>query len=244
MVLVKGRDIWEDIISTCLLAEFDIISDIPSIDVFPFVPEGDADNFILADDTVVLVDALSTCLPDVLETCSIYEDALVIIDELDVIKCDVEAEKDGCNDVMLAAIVIVLTDWKDDEIDWLSSTEFVSITRVLLGVFWFRLVDGVIAGILNDDVDIDIGEYVSTRNIDELDDIIVDDEYWLMEEVLLSEINKNNIYILCPQYGMAELRGYDVWRHFQQYVSFIGGGNRSTCRKPLTCRKSLTNFIT
>jgi len=35
-----------------------------------------------------------------------------------------------------------------------------------------------------------------------------------------------------------------VLRHFQQYivaVSFIGGGNR---RKPLTCRKSLTNFIT
>jgi hypothetical protein len=27
-------------------------------------------------------------------------------------------------------------------------------------------------------------------------------------------------------------------------VSFIGGGNRSTGRKPLTCRKSLANFIT
>ena len=27
-------------------------------------------------------------------------------------------------------------------------------------------------------------------------------------------------------------------------VSFIGGGNQSTRRKPLTCRKSLTNFIT
>jgi hypothetical protein len=27
-------------------------------------------------------------------------------------------------------------------------------------------------------------------------------------------------------------------------VSFIGGGNRNTRRKPLTCRKSLTNFIT
>jgi hypothetical protein len=27
-------------------------------------------------------------------------------------------------------------------------------------------------------------------------------------------------------------------------VSFIGGGNWSTRRKPLTCRKSLTNFIT
>jgi len=27
-------------------------------------------------------------------------------------------------------------------------------------------------------------------------------------------------------------------------VSFIGGGNRSTRRKPPTCRKLLTNFIT
>jgi len=27
-------------------------------------------------------------------------------------------------------------------------------------------------------------------------------------------------------------------------VSFIGGGNRSTRRKPSTCHKSLTNFIT
>ena len=40
---------------------------------------------------------------------------------------------------------------------------------------------------------------------------------------------------------------YGVYCHFQQYfsyivaVSFIGGGNR---RKPQTCHKSLTNFIT
>jgi len=27
-------------------------------------------------------------------------------------------------------------------------------------------------------------------------------------------------------------------------VSFVGGGNRNTRRKPPTCRKSLTNFIT
>jgi len=27
-------------------------------------------------------------------------------------------------------------------------------------------------------------------------------------------------------------------------VSFIGGGNQSTQRKPPTCRKSLTNLIT
>jgi hypothetical protein len=37
--------------------------------------------------------------------------------------------------------------------------------------------------------------------------------------------------------------------YFQQYfshivaISFIGGGNRSTQRKPPTCRKSLTNLI-
>jgi len=43
--------------------------------------------------------------------------------------------------------------------------------------------------------------------------------------------------------------GYGIQRHFQQYfsyivvVSFIGGGNRSTRRKPPTCHKSLTNFI-
>jgi hypothetical protein len=38
--------------------------------------------------------------------------------------------------------------------------------------------------------------------------------------------------------------GYGVYHHFKQYfnyISFIGGGNR---RKPPTCRKSLTNFIT
>ena len=40
---------------------------------------------------------------------------------------------------------------------------------------------------------------------------------------------------------------YGVSCHFQQYfcyfvaISFIGGGNQ---RKPLTCRKTLTNFIT
>ena len=45
---------------------------------------------------------------------------------------------------------------------------------------------------------------------------------------------------------------FGLWclTYFQQYfsyivvVSFIGGGNRSTWRKPPTCHKSLTNFIT
>jgi len=43
------------------------------------------------------------------------------------------------------------------------------------------------------------------------------------------------------------LGGFGVKRHFKQYfsyivtVSFIGGGNQSTWRKPPSCRKSLTN---
>ena len=44
--------------------------------------------------------------------------------------------------------------------------------------------------------------------------------------------------------------GVTVLRHFQQYfsfivaVSFIGGGHRSTQRKPPTCQKLHTNLIT
>jgi hypothetical protein len=44
--------------------------------------------------------------------------------------------------------------------------------------------------------------------------------------------------------------GYGVQHHCQHYFSFIvavsfnSGGNRNTRRKPPTCRKSLTNFIT
>ena len=35
-----------------------------------------------------------------------------------------------------------------------------------------------------------------------------------------------------------------TWNINNMNKSFIGGGNRSTRRKPSTCRKSLTNFIT
>ena len=48
---------------------------------------------------------------------------------------------------------------------------------------------------------------------------------------------------------MKQESWFRLW-YFQQYftyivaVSFIGGGNWSTRRKPPTCRKSLTNFIT
>ena len=52
------------------------------------------------------------------------------------------------------------------------------------------------------------------------------------------------------QLPVCEVLFDGVEGHFQQYfsyivaVSFIGGGNRRTRRKPLTCCKLLANFIT
>ena len=66
----------------------------------------------------------------------------------------------------------------------------------------------------------------------------------------------NRILLRCPPHSM---RGHACYMfvcfdcvscHFQQYfsyivaVSFIGGGNWRTWRKPLTCHKSMTSFIT
>jgi hypothetical protein len=57
---------------------------------------------------------------------------------------------------------------------------------------------------------------------------------------------------ICYLYIIWLVGLFVIWclTHFQQYfsyvveVSFIDGRNRRTRRKPLTCRKSLTNFIT
>jgi hypothetical protein len=69
---------------------------------------------------------------------------------------------------------------------------------------------------------------------------------------LLQEINNvilfNDAVMLFKEIFVCLFDG--VQHHFQQYfsyimaVSFIGRENRRTQRKPLTCRKSLTNFIT
>ena len=69
---------------------------------------------------------------------------------------------------------------------------------------------------------------------------------------LLNGINFIFTKIMLPILKSSKLwvNGNGVKRHFQQYfsyivaVSFIGGRNRSTRRKPMTCHKSLTNFIT
>ena len=58
------------------------------------------------------------------------------------------------------------------------------------------------------------------------------------------------IHIIAIAHVIKKSMAYGDSRHFQKYfsyivvVSFIGGGNRNTKRKPSTGRKSLTNFIT
>jgi len=67
---------------------------------------------------------------------------------------------------------------------------------------------------------------------------------------MMHYIYQHNMYLYTASYNFGWF--YGVLRHFQHYfsyiyivaVSFIGGGNRSTRRKPPTCRKSLANFIT
>ena len=63
--------------------------------------------------------------------------------------------------------------------------------------------------------------------------------------VLCGSFHNNSI---CTKSCYRSVVEYISQYNFQQFfsyivaVSFIGGGNRSTRRKPLTCRKSLTNF--
>ena len=50
-----------------------------------------------------------------------------------------------------------------------------------------------------------------------------------------------NIY---PHMYVIMVMVFHQYFSYLMVVSFIGGGNPSTQRKPATCRKSLTNFIT
>jgi hypothetical protein len=51
-------------------------------------------------------------------------------------------------------------------------------------------------------------------------------------------------YLECRFIGLWCLMPLSTILSYIMAVSFIGWGNRSTQRKPPTCRKSLTNFIT
>ena len=52
------------------------------------------------------------------------------------------------------------------------------------------------------------------------------------------------IYILNCKQGIGWLMVFNAAINNIKAVRFIDGGNRITRRKPQTCRKSLTNFIT
>jgi len=61
-----------------------------------------------------------------------------------------------------------------------------------------------------------------------------------------------NLIEVCVTQSLFPMIGLGLWClmplltifGYVVVVSFIGGGNRSILRKPPTCRKSLTNFIT
>ena len=71
--------------------------------------------------------------------------------------------------------------------------------------------------------------------------MILDLKKWKMYDIWRTSSDRKTLYgILVSVFS----------KEFQQYfsyimtISFIGGGNQSTQRKPPTCHKSLTHFIT
>ena len=71
----------------------------------------------------------------------------------------------------------------------------------------------------------------------------------LFQSIRKDKVFENNflIHVICIYLNLIKNQGLTpLSTIFQLYVAvcFIGGGNWSTRRKPLTCRKSLTNFIT
>ena len=76
--------------------------------------------------------------------------------------------------------------------------------------------------------------------------------FWFREyeKVGITIFIQVHIYYLVKVTQPKRFRFFGAQYHFQQYFSYIvavnfnGGGNRRTRRKPLTHRKSLTNFIT
>jgi hypothetical protein len=67
----------------------------------------------------------------------------------------------------------------------------------------------------------------------------------IIYEILTSnKLNRKNIFWFVFFSGLWCLTPLSTIFHYIVAISFIGGGNRSSRRKPPTCRKSLTNFIT
>jgi hypothetical protein len=70
--------------------------------------------------------------------------------------------------------------------------------------------------------------------------------YILFHSTFLQEQGTMNVHPLFFSCNFQCLVCWCIWfeNRYIVAVSFIGGGNQSTQRKPPTCRKSLTNFMT
>ena len=65
-------------------------------------------------------------------------------------------------------------------------------------------------------------------------------------DIVNSNLDQGEVYNRPPRYNWNQHQINNKQTIFQLYrgISFIGGGNRSTWRKPQTCCKSLINLIT
>ena len=79
---------------------------------------------------------------------------------------------------------------------------------------------------------------------------LIDNYSFIFNCITMSSFTTYAVSTLDLNYSVNMVYGCGVECHFQQYfsyvvaVSFIGEGNQSTWRKPQTCHKLLTNFIT
>ena len=75
--------------------------------------------------------------------------------------------------------------------------------------------------------------------------IILHPSYY--QQTLIKFMLKSDLYAQVKKLSVVRVMVFNPTSTIFQFfvtVNFIGGGNRSTLRKPPTCRKSLTNFIT
>jgi hypothetical protein len=68
--------------------------------------------------------------------------------------------------------------------------------------------------------------------------------HFVINNINFMNIKRNSTQLFAQRAIKGLRRGFDQYVSYIVGVSFIGGANRSTRRKPPTCRKLLTNFIT
>jgi hypothetical protein len=112
-----------------------------------------------------------------------------------------------------------------------------------LSLICFLFVSKTISVILKEKMFLSYHRYYSTNNVRP----IATCTYSIFLDLMFTLPHFQTFIVFCLIWCLLCTTSWH--RHFQQYfsyivaVSFIGGGYRSTRRKPPTCRKSLTNVI-